>query len=499
MCVCARSGSVAASLVIILLFFIGGIIVKVDITAEGSSLKDIFTCSKNNHEEAHISSRNKIFALLIILGLPTVDTFTNLWYLLGQRFYHPAIFGLCVIAFLHSIVIFVMKLWFLKATPFLPFGPLRTHFYLSATSTDKEAELHNLREILTEKGVELHNLRTTPTDIEAELHNLRTTSTEKEAELHKIRTTSTVKEAELHNIRTTSTYTETELHGGGRSRAHATDFPIPKFGPYIFYIPGVCDNTSEWLVACWMVISWIPPVLLQTLISFTILLMWLLFVIFWFCIGLVLQMTKLLSLGRLWNMWFFCWAGDVKYSVPIIRRKDDPHHKQFSEDIDTEDFNWSTFFHTVCETFPMLIYQVFNSVLLNEFNFVAILSIICSGFIVVKILWAIVHRKNFASNVSEKSKYKTIASAPVVITLLGIHIPPSRKDKEINFWMFFVNSIFWSEAPPHNADDRSQDSKMDESSLDELDTMEEEKSSVPVEENVYFYVRRTLKPGVKKN
>ena len=457
MCVCARSAFLAASLVIILLFFIGGIIVKLDITEEGFSLKDIFSCNYNNYEEARISSRNKIFALLIILGLPTVDTFTNLWYLLGQRFYHP------VIAFLHSIVIFAMKLWFLKAAPFLPFGSLQTHLYLSTTSTDKEAaEEHNLRIILTVKEAELHHLRTTSTDIEAELHHLRTTSTDieeaelhdlrttltdKEAEMHNLRTTLTAKEAELHDLRTTSTYTETELHGG-RSRAHATDFPIPKFGSCIFYIPGVCDNTCDPCVAGWMVISWIPPVLLQTLLSFTILLMWLLFVIFWFCIGLVLQMTKLLSLGRLWNTWFFCWTGDVKYSVPIIRRQEDVPHRQLSEDIDTEDFNWSTFFHTVCETFPMLIYQVFNSVLLNEFNFVAILSIICSGFIAVKILWGIVHRKYFASNVSEESKYKTIASAPVEITLLGIHIPPSRKDKEINFWMFFVNSIFWSEAAP---------------------------------------------------
>ena len=302
-----------------------------------------------------------------------------------------------------------MKLWFLKASPFLPFGPLQAHLYLSTTSTDKEAAAHNLRIIVTVKEAELHNLRTTSKDIEtelhdpltiltvkeaelhdlrttstdieeAELHDLHTTSTEKEAILHNLRTTLTDKETELHNIRTTSSYTETELQGG-RSRAHATNCPIPKFGSCIFYIPGVCDNTSDPCVT----ISWIPPVLLQTLLSLTILLMWLLFVIFWFCIGLVLQMTKLLSLGRLWNTWFFCWTGDVKNSVPIIRRQEDVPHRQLSEDIDTEDFNWSTFFPTVCETFPMLIYQVFNSVLLNEFNFVAILSVICSGFIVVKI------------------------------------------------------------------------------------------------------------------
>lgn len=96
------------------------------------------------------------------------------------------------------------------------------------------------------------------------------------------------------------------------------------------------------------------------------------FLIFWLSLGMFLHMSKLLTVNRVWNMWFFVWTrGHPDFWVT--------YDSSAGYLIDTEELNSALFTQFIFGSLPQVILQTANNTLLDEWDALGIASVIFSG------------------------------------------------------------------------------------------------------------------------
>lgn len=165
------------------------------------------------------------------------------------------------------------------------------------------------------------------------------------------------------------------------ARRPADDFPLPTIGGYIF-CPISCYQHGNLFLVVWEIVGWGFAFAIQSALS-VFMFTYPLFLIVWLIVGMLLQVTKILAVGRVWNFWFRVWTGDETYSIPsdII--------------VDTEDFNGSQLIQFLFESIPQLIVQLFNSLYSHSLDNLGILSIVTSGFMVINGLYVYIYYRYF--------------------------------------------------------------------------------------------------------
>eukprot|EP01036_Dinobryon_divergens_P032484 gene32484-42086_t len=154
---------------------------------------------------------------------------------------------------------------------------------------------------------------------------------------------------------------------------------------------------------------------------------------------IVLQMSTILSVGSVWNWWFYVWTGDSKFQVSF----------EDSYTIDTEDFNFSSYFHLAFESLPLLIIQSYNGFLLGKFNRLTILSICFSAWQVFSALFPL----PFYVCTNNMAVVKIPIQVRFLIFPFNAVFPPRKKDNKLNFWGFVMNCCQSNETPRMNDED----------------------------------------------
>ena len=303
--------------------------------------------------------RLKPVALLLTLSPTVIDTLTNIWYLLQQRFYSDVFFYLAVAALAQSVVIFISKLIFLGAVPMHPFTP--TGF---ASMANKVWGL---------------------------------------------------------------TYEKTFFtHIDATENKKKVDLCFPFLYCYgLRCCSYLSKNQNNPIVCILYTLVWALVGFTQAILVLVFVLLWPLGCLILLLIGIVLQMSKLLSVGKVWNWWFYAWTGENNFQVS-------------SEDtytIDTEDFNFSTYFHAAFESLPQLIIQSYNGFLLGKFNTLTVVSICFSGWQVFSTVFPLPFYLSTAK--------MAVMDIPVQIKFLifpfNAEFPPRKKENKINFWRFALS------------------------------------------------------------
>ena len=117
-----------------------------------------------------------------------------------------------------------------------------------------------------------------------------------------------------------------------------------------------------------------------------------------FIVGMVLNSTKIIAVGRLSTLWFQGLTGSSKFSSNAI--------------IDTQVLNSSIFSHLFFRTFPHVIVQVINNTYLGNWTLVAKLSIFASGLAAVNGVYRIIYIKFFLK--------QDVVDAPIRLTVGGL-------------------------------------------------------------------------------
>jgi hypothetical protein len=96
-------------------------------------------------------------------------------------------------------------------------------------------------------------------------------------------------------------------------------------------------------------------------------------------LGVFLNGTKVISIGRVSNIWYYCLTGKSDYSTTQI--------------IDTQVLNEAIYTHIVCETFFQIIAQVVNNTFMNRWTVLAYVSISFSALNTLNGLYQITYYK----------------------------------------------------------------------------------------------------------
>lgn len=140
------------------------------------------------------------------------------------------------------------------------------------------------------------------------------------------------------------------------------------------------DSHSNIILVLVEVVIWVAAISLQLLCLLlwpVVALLYFTFLASWFVLGIYLHMSKVLSIGRVWNGWVFIWRGFVA--------------DEFQTDIsfDTEEHNVSLRNEFFFETMPQFLLQITNNTLTKTWSDVAIFSATLSIFMAVNGIYRI--------------------------------------------------------------------------------------------------------------
>jgi hypothetical protein len=130
----------------------------------------------------------------------------------------------------------------------------------------------------------------------------------------------------------------------------------------------VHDNAHKllWLFVVWTI--FITVQLIYCIIRFFVGIPDIIFMLFWFIVGIFLFQTKTLAIGVVWNFWMFCWTGGDEQRTKAL--------------IDVAFFNESVFNEFIIEALPQLVIQSINNNRTGTFSPIAVFSIAFSGYLI---------------------------------------------------------------------------------------------------------------------
>ena len=251
----------------------------------------------------------------MIMVFPALDVLTDLVYLLISRFYNITVFVLCVLFFLHPAPMFCQKLYRYRALPY----SIRYIWWIGASTS------FAARAAIVEKD-------------------------------------------------TTNPITGSLVGGdgsGGSSRgdgvgqvggedALGDHIPYPTILGRRFSLLISFEHHDNLYVVVLELLTWAVAIALQ---AFTFLALPA-FLVFWFFVGVFLQMTKTIAMGTVWNIWFYVWTG---YDL----------WQDTEGTVDTEDLNYGLLSQFVFETVPHIILQSVNNTLLGLLYIFVVCYIYC--------------------------------------------------------------------------------------------------------------------------
>lgn len=97
----------------------------------------------------------------------------------------------------------------------------------------------------------------------------------------------------------------------------------------------------------------------------------------WFLVGCMLHLTKLMSVGKVWNVWFSVWTRSDAHATTV--------------DVDTAQLIACLEQEFYIETIPQFIIQLTNNLLLKRFTTIAAFSMALSIFMSVNSIWKYIY------------------------------------------------------------------------------------------------------------
>lgn len=151
-------------------------------------------------------------------------------------------------------------------------------------------------------------------------------------------------------------------------------FPTMYGKRFVILFSGSHHNLFMFL---WEGMVWVVAILLQLLLilSYPVkVLLHITFLLLWLLLGFYLHMTKLMTIGTVWNLWIRWWtlSDSLQDELGFI---------------DTADFNWFIVLHCIFQSVPNLVVQAINNFLLDEWSGLAILSAMGSGFMILSCVY----------------------------------------------------------------------------------------------------------------
>jgi hypothetical protein len=93
------------------------------------------------------------------------------------------------------------------------------------------------------------------------------------------------------------------------------------------------------------------------------------FLLFWYFFGIFLHLTKTLTIGNVWNLWFRVFTLSNEMDTDVV--------------VDTAELNEGLFYEFLLESIPQFALQVTNNSLLNEWSTISIFSITFSIYMTI--------------------------------------------------------------------------------------------------------------------
>lgn len=260
--------------------------------------------------------KSRYVAIFLILGPALLDFLTDVAYLLTSRFYDTAMFVVLVLFFLHPVPMFIHRVY--KVGAWYP-AIIDQIWWLGYSTTVADAE----RATVDESG---------------------------------------------HG---------SDSGGGGDVDVSADHIPYPTmtFGPTTRrFVLIISIDAHDNLVGLGLeLLTWLVAVVGQVLT----LIFLPMFVIVWFLIGCLFQMTKTITMTRMWDLWFRVWTNS------------DTFRDIGGGGVDTHMLNYALLAQFVLETLPNIVIQPVNNTLLGSWltSSIAILSFCMSCFMLANVLY----------------------------------------------------------------------------------------------------------------
>jgi hypothetical protein len=202
--------------------------------------------------------KNVLLAVFLVLIFPFFDLCTDFAYLMISPFYHVSIFILCVVCFMHPVVLFVIRLYTLRALP----TSLRFIWWLSYdTSAGGEDDDH--------------------LNIDHEKQSEKSEETDAPARGDFIPYPTITYPCDASTVVTSR-----------------------------FALVFAFDMHDNLFTISFEILVWCVAVTLQVLTLFALPL----FLMFWLVVGFVLQLTQTITLSSMWNAWYLLWTGTDKFA-----------------------------------------------------------------------------------------------------------------------------------------------------------------------------------------
>ena len=204
------------------------------------------------------SEKNVFLAVFLALIFPFLDLCTDVAYLAISPFYHVSMFVICVICFMHPVILFVIRLYELRALP----TSVRYIWWLSYD--------------MSAGGDEADEQETTENDSAVD--------------------DSGVKEGTSGDFIPYPTITLPLDENTLKTSRFTLIFAF--------------DTHDNILTISFEIIVWMVAITLQLLTVIVLPI----FLIMWLFVGMTLQLTQTITLSATWNIWYFVWTGTNKFA-----------------------------------------------------------------------------------------------------------------------------------------------------------------------------------------
>lgn len=126
-------------------------------------------------------------------------------------------------------------------------------------------------------------------------------------------------------------------------------------------------------------IAWICAITAQIATFVVVIPANILFLAFWYLVGAFLHMSKMITIGTVWNVWFQLWTQSTIHSTDV--------------DVDTAELIQFLEEEFVTETIPQFVIQLINNLLLGRFSPIAAFSMTFSIVMSINSVWRHVYHR----------------------------------------------------------------------------------------------------------
>jgi hypothetical protein len=294
-------------------------------------------------------------AMLIMLGFPLLDNCTDFAYISTSPFYNVSLFAMCAICYLHVVPLFIFKLVKYGAFPTI----LKHIWWLGVSSS----EAINAADPAADSAASAVSVPGDPAAAAAP----------------------------------TAAATPASAGDG---------VPVPTIFGKRFTLLVVFDVHDSLYNLTFELLNWLVAITCQ----FCTLFFLPAFVVLWLVVGFMLQLTKTISISKIWDTWFYVWTSGDALS------------DQGPGGVDTEELNYAILIQFVCETIPQMVLQATNNSLLGSWvsNSFAIFSFVTSMFSACNVVYHYLYHSTITAEPRTMKDVPLDRSLKIKIAVLSI-------------------------------------------------------------------------------